>query len=304
LGPYASINSTLRLKSHKIRVSSANPTGTAYREVIDPSSGLDSRFSTSNIPINAIAVCSGQNDSGVFELNFQNDRYMPFEGAGAISSWSFTLPQHNDTKFRQFRWESITDIIVSLRYTSIEGGSQLQQGASDSVASYLEEIDFLSTTGGLWSLFDLKNEFATSWTRMVSDSSAAAAAAAAAAASSGVNGAGPAPKVADIFLDVPALDEKMPVFASPASGRSLVANEIWVLSDVAFPGGDIGLTADGKDEGKLALQTEGQYKLTTYQLKGADVPVSSWKLKLGGGSGTPGKVATKRAWLLFRYTVK
>ena len=50
--------------------------------------GPDDRAS-SRIPvgIQAIATSTGQNDAGLFELNFRDERYLPFEGAGAISQW-------------------------------------------------------------------------------------------------------------------------------------------------------------------------------------------------------------------------
>jgi hypothetical protein len=39
----------------------------------------------------SIATSSGQADSGLFELNFRDERYLPFEGAGAISRWRLEL---------------------------------------------------------------------------------------------------------------------------------------------------------------------------------------------------------------------
>ena len=40
--------------------------------------------------VQSIVTSHGQNDSGLFELNFRDERYLPFEGAGAISNggWS------------------------------------------------------------------------------------------------------------------------------------------------------------------------------------------------------------------------
>ncbi|HTZ20628.1 MAG TPA: hypothetical protein VMC06_07080 [Opitutaceae bacterium] len=52
----------------------------------------------SNVPITSIAVSSEQNASGVFELNFRDECYIPFEGAGAIGRWRIELPKD----FRQF----------------------------------------------------------------------------------------------------------------------------------------------------------------------------------------------------------
>ena len=42
-------------------------------------------------PVQSIATSNAQNDAGVFELNFRDERYLPFEGAGAISDWSLEL---------------------------------------------------------------------------------------------------------------------------------------------------------------------------------------------------------------------
>ena len=36
----------------------------------------------------AIATSTAQSDAGVFEFNFRDERYMPFEGAGAVSGGS------------------------------------------------------------------------------------------------------------------------------------------------------------------------------------------------------------------------
>ena len=111
VGPYTSINSTLHLTSHKIRFQYTRASGDSY---LENTAGADDRFTTFNVPISSIAVCNGQTSNRTFELTFQDDRYLPFEGTGAISSWNFSLPQHIDRKFRQFNWESITDIIITL----------------------------------------------------------------------------------------------------------------------------------------------------------------------------------------------
>ena len=44
----------------------------------------------------AIATSCGQNDSGLFELNFRDQRYLPFEYMGAVSRWRIELPPENN----------------------------------------------------------------------------------------------------------------------------------------------------------------------------------------------------------------
>ena len=48
----------------------------------------------------------------------QDERYLPFEGAGVISKWRIELPK----EFRQFDYDTISDVVVRVRYTSVDGG--------------------------------------------------------------------------------------------------------------------------------------------------------------------------------------
>jgi Tc toxin complex TcA C-terminal TcB-binding domain len=39
----------------------------------------DDRFRTNHTPVTSIATSSAQSDSGTFEFNFRDERYLPFE---------------------------------------------------------------------------------------------------------------------------------------------------------------------------------------------------------------------------------
>ena len=117
-GPYTNINGTLRLLENKFRNTALAKDKNDYPEKTEES---EERFSTYIIPISAIAASSAQNDSGMFELNFKDERYLPFEGAGVASKWRLELPQ-----FRQFDYNTISDVVVHLRYISTEGGERLK----------------------------------------------------------------------------------------------------------------------------------------------------------------------------------
>src|SRR5690606_35529344 len=67
----------------------------------------------------SIATSTAQNDAGVFELSFRDERYMPFEGLGAISAWALSLPK----AFRQFDYQTINDVILSISYTAEQDGT-------------------------------------------------------------------------------------------------------------------------------------------------------------------------------------
>jgi hypothetical protein len=155
VGPYTSLNCTLRLLEHKFR-SSAIASESNYPEKTDET---DERFTTFNVPITSIAVSTGQNDAGAFELNFRDERYIPFEGAGVISRWSLELPD----PFRQFDYDTILDIILHLRYNSVEGGRTLKGAASKSVENYINDAADFGEQAGLFAVFDLVHDFPSEW---------------------------------------------------------------------------------------------------------------------------------------------
>ncbi|MDB5227214.1 MAG: hypothetical protein JWN78_1407, partial [Bacteroidota bacterium] len=137
VGPYTSVNCTLQLKSNKIRINT----------------NLDTLELNQNvIPVNNIATSSAQNDSGVFELNFRDERYLPFEGAGVISSWKLELP---DPKIAQFNYNSISDIIMHVKYTARCGGENLKTAALNRLTKNINSI----VKDGLIRVFNLKNDF-------------------------------------------------------------------------------------------------------------------------------------------------
>ena len=140
-GPYTGINAKLRLMSN------------GYRN-----EETDTNLSSYDIPIDAIATSSAQNDSGMFELNFKDERYLPFEGAGVISSWLLELPA-----IRQFDYKTISDVVIHLKYTACGGSEALSEKAIDSVKTELHKIgQNLNETGlhiGLTMKHDLPNEW-------------------------------------------------------------------------------------------------------------------------------------------------
>ncbi|MGF6201732.1 neuraminidase-like domain-containing protein [Pseudomonas laurylsulfatiphila] len=101
----------------------------------------------------AIATSTGQNDSGLFELNFRDERYLPFEYAGAVSRWRIELPIETNA----FDIDTVSDLIVQLSYTAREGGALLRK-ASWAAASCL-------LPGAGLRLFDWKQDFADTWHR-------------------------------------------------------------------------------------------------------------------------------------------
>ncbi len=110
-GPYTSINCKLTLLWNSLRL---NATGQSYQRT----GANDKRFHDNVGAIQSVVTSNGQNDSGLFELNIHDERYLFFEGAGAISNWRIELPL--DTNL--FDFETISDLILHVRYTARDGG--------------------------------------------------------------------------------------------------------------------------------------------------------------------------------------
>jgi hypothetical protein len=99
----------------------------------------------------AIATSMGQNDTGLFQLNFNDDRYLPFEYHGAVSRWRLELPVENN----YFDMYSLSDVVLQLNYTAREGGDALRCAARESARCKLP--------GDGWAFFDVRHEFPDAW---------------------------------------------------------------------------------------------------------------------------------------------
>jgi len=146
-GPYTSVNCTLSLLSSEIRT---DHTGNYEK------GENDSRFLTNYGSLQSIATSSAQNDSGLFEVNFRDERYLPFEGQGAVSRWKLDMPMQSNS----FDFNTVTDVILHLKYTARDGGNTLRS----KVNSYLQA----SLPLGGMALFSLKHDFPDDWYTFIS----------------------------------------------------------------------------------------------------------------------------------------
>lgn len=150
-GPYTNINAKLTLLSNRIRKNTQRSDVYGYE-------GLeDDRFRHEVAGIQSIATSSAQNDSGMFQLNFQDDRYLPFEGTGAISSWRLEL----SSSYRQFDYDTISDVIVQMSYTAREGGQAMKAGAESVIDAGLNAFanEMVQSQESLQRVFSLKTHF-------------------------------------------------------------------------------------------------------------------------------------------------
>lgn len=141
-GPYTSVNCKLSMTYSKIRSTKDRPEedDNWYREYTSQ---------------NHIVTSNAQGDSGMFQLNLGDERFLPFEGAGAVSNWEILLP----TDTNQFDFATLSDFIIHIQYTSLEGNAAARQAAIE----YLEEH--------IWSesvlLLNLRQMFAAEWYKIL-----------------------------------------------------------------------------------------------------------------------------------------
>lgn len=157
VGPYTGVHCRLTLLSSSTRVDprlNTPPTvccpegkmGNGYEALPD-----DPRIVKQYAATEAIATSTGQRDGGLFELNFRDERYLPFEFAGAVSRWRIELPPENN----RFDLDTMSDVIMHLSYMTREGGDILRQAANDVAQKYLP--------GAGVRLFDLRQELPEAW---------------------------------------------------------------------------------------------------------------------------------------------
>jgi Tc toxin complex TcA C-terminal TcB-binding domain len=151
VGPYASVNCTVTLQSSSIRTSSLLKSNNYARQSTD-----DDRFIDYFGSIDQVVTSGANNDSGLFEPNLRDERFLPFEGSGAINSvWKLELP----SEFPPFDYNTISDAILHLRYTARQAGDPMKSQAT----SELKQMFGATDTSSLFLLFVLQNDFPTEW---------------------------------------------------------------------------------------------------------------------------------------------
>jgi Tc toxin complex TcA C-terminal TcB-binding domain/ABC toxin N-terminal region/Salmonella virulence plasmid 28.1kDa A protein len=155
-GPYTPVNCRLSLQSSKIRVDPVK-----VEPYLDAAEGEepapDTRFRRNLVPGSSIATSTARNDAGLFEVSFGGPRYLPFEGAGVVSSWTIDLPRENNG----FDVDTITDVVLRLDYTARDGGATLAGPATE----HLEGKR--ASSGHLRRLISLRHEMREAWEQLI-----------------------------------------------------------------------------------------------------------------------------------------
>ncbi len=270
VGPYTTIPCTLRLIKHSIRIN--NNVDNGYPHNTDAQG--DNRFIESHVPVieshvpvGVIATSSAQNDSGVFELSFRDERYLPFEGAGVISEWSLEL--FNDkTKadfgkpLRQFDYNTISDAILHVSYTAKGDADTLKDKAIEHLRKYFSQDESMPSMR----IFNLQQDFPTQWHQFLNPTD---------------------PVDGNIFE----LEISSSLFPTRDAEKTLKINTIWLLARCTNTDGyTVVMTPplpDGSDPLVLARVNENEYgNLHFAKKEDADIelaltdPPVKWQLKV------------------------
>ncbi|KAI9147371.1 Toxin subunit YenA2 [Paramyrothecium foliicola] len=233
------------------------------------------RFRTNAVPISAIAVSSARSDAGVFDLNFHDERFMPFEGAGCISEWKLELPDG----FRQFDYCTITDVILQLRYTARGGGASLATAAAENVASYIRKVADDSQVDGPHAMFDVKNEFATTW----------------------YQGMHPQQPGGPRVIARANLAAKLPVFTKGRDFNDLVASDVLIVTDSPLSPSALQLSQgqDNNSTGFDDARSASFKSMSVYAAHGLTLPIDQWALTI-----TDTVAAISSMWIVVPYIMR
>ncbi len=157
VGPFAGVHCRVTLLSSKLRTSphllepdrrccDARGCNNGY-----PALPNDSRVKSLYAATEAVATSSGNNDTGLFELDLRDPRYLPFEYHGAVCRLRIELPHDNN----YFDVDTLTDFVVHMRYMAREGGEMLRAAARECTRNYLP--------GNGVKFIDAKRELRSNW---------------------------------------------------------------------------------------------------------------------------------------------
>jgi hypothetical protein len=155
-GPYTSVNCTVTLQNSTIRINTDVPGNKYARQGPD-----DIRFNDYYGTLQTVVTSSAQSDSGLFETNLNDQRYLPFEASGAVNSqWQLTLP----SDVPQFDFDTITDAVLHIRYTAREGGDTLKAAAVSNLQTLINKAQTVGST----CLFSVRHDFPSQWAKFQS----------------------------------------------------------------------------------------------------------------------------------------
>jgi hypothetical protein len=144
------VNATLTQLSHKTVL---EPDTKAVKFLLSPKDQPPLTIRSDWRPNQQIAlsyadVDDREKNNGLFELRFDNDQYLPFEGTGAVSDWRLEL----NGKRGSYDLRNLTNVVVQVKYTALQGGQVFGQAVKGLLKPYLTGV-----------LFNVAETFSDQW---------------------------------------------------------------------------------------------------------------------------------------------
>lgn len=152
IGEGQSVNATLTQLSNKLVMDTDIK---AVKHLIDPANEATTNVRANwraNQQVALSHVDQYTENNGMFQLNFGDERYLPFEGTGAVSNWRLEL---NGMK-GSYNPADLLDVTIKLRYTAKQGGSR-----------FANEVKGVLKPYHATSFFDLAYNFPDQWEALV-----------------------------------------------------------------------------------------------------------------------------------------
>jgi hypothetical protein len=158
VGPYHNFNATLTQLGHRTLLA---PDKKALSYLLGRSAEEPSPYvlRVDWRPNQQVALSTGVNDTGLFQLNYSDDRYLPFEGTGAVSTWRLEVEGVEGPRHRQ----TLSDVIVTVQYTARQGGSTFAETVKSALGSASGERAWL---------LNLASDYSDAWQAFMSNPSA------------------------------------------------------------------------------------------------------------------------------------
>ncbi|MDC9621817.1 insecticidal toxin complex protein TccB [Xenorhabdus sp. XENO-7] len=143
IGPYQNVKATLTQTSSSTLLS-ADINGVKYLNDPTDKAGDTSHIVTNLRASQQVALSSGMNDTGSFELRLDDERYLSFEGTGAVSKWTLSFPRAVDKKveaktlaadpMQALLLANLNDVLVQVHYTACDGGASFANAVEATLA--------------------------------------------------------------------------------------------------------------------------------------------------------------------------
>jgi hypothetical protein len=156
LGEGVLVNGTLTQLTNRV-VMEADSKAVAF--LLDPKETPPSSLRSNWKAMQQIALSEhdeNEPNNGIFELRFDSERYLPFEGTGAVSRWRLELSGRPGS----YDLRNLSNVTLKLKYTALQGGDAF----AAAVRGLLKPTDALRA-------FNLSTDLGEAWQTFLQDDS-------------------------------------------------------------------------------------------------------------------------------------